>query len=194
MLSYAILEHLLRSHPDRPQPRLHQLRPSGYRKLCAPQPKRMSALGVQMHRHWNPSLLQRNVVSQRVVYVVHVSSSACSKNVGGVWLVTGISGVRYGAIIGHGGNACYHHAHLARISVFGRTRRSRRLRRFAPSSIPVQSVQFSWNECRARRDSNPATSCMTGRHFGFCAVCPPDLSAPKNDVPKVPKPPLERAA
>ena len=63
---------LLRNHPDRPQPRLHQLRPSRYRKLRAPQPKRMPALRVQMHLHGNPSLLQRNVVSQRVVYVVHV--------------------------------------------------------------------------------------------------------------------------
>src|SRR6266480_3194144 len=71
-LSYAIPEHLLRNHPNRPQPRLHQLRPSRDRKLRAPQPKRMPALGVQMHLHWNPSLLQRNVVSQRVVYVVHV--------------------------------------------------------------------------------------------------------------------------
>ena len=71
-LSYAIPEHLLRNHPDRPQPRLHQLRPSRDRKLRAPQPKRMPALGVQMHLHWNPSLLQRNVVSQRVVHVVHV--------------------------------------------------------------------------------------------------------------------------
>jgi hypothetical protein len=32
----------------------------------------MPALGEQMHLHGNPSLLQRNVVSQRVVYVVHV--------------------------------------------------------------------------------------------------------------------------
>src|SRR5947209_9437507 len=49
-----------------------QLRPSGYRKLGAPQPKRMPALRIQMHLHGNPSLLQRNVVSQRVVDVVHV--------------------------------------------------------------------------------------------------------------------------
>jgi hypothetical protein len=29
----------LRNHSDRPQPRLHQLRPSRHRKLRAPQPK-----------------------------------------------------------------------------------------------------------------------------------------------------------
>ena len=68
----AIPERLLRNHPNRPQSRLHQLRPSRYRKLRAPQPKRMSALRIQMHLHGNPSLLQRDVVSQRVVYAVDV--------------------------------------------------------------------------------------------------------------------------
>ena len=60
---YAIPEYLLRNHPNRPQPRLHQLRPSGYWKLRAPQPERMPALRVQMHLHGNPRVLQRNVVS-----------------------------------------------------------------------------------------------------------------------------------
>ena len=32
----------------------------------------MPALSIQMHLHGNPSLLQRNVVRQRIVYVVHV--------------------------------------------------------------------------------------------------------------------------
>ncbi len=31
----------------------------------------MPAVGIQMHLHGNPSLLQRDVVSQRVVYTVH---------------------------------------------------------------------------------------------------------------------------
>ena len=56
-------EYLFRNHPNRPQPRLHQLRPSGYWKLRAPQPERMPALRVQMHLHGNPRVLQRNVVS-----------------------------------------------------------------------------------------------------------------------------------
>jgi hypothetical protein len=43
-LSYAIPEHLLRNHPDRPQPRLHQLRPFRHRKLRASQPKSVPAL------------------------------------------------------------------------------------------------------------------------------------------------------
>src|SRR5467141_2294807 len=62
----------LRNHSDRSQPRLHQQRPIRDRKLRAPQTKRMPGLGVQMHLHGNSSLLQRNVVSQRVVYVVYV--------------------------------------------------------------------------------------------------------------------------
>jgi hypothetical protein len=37
---------LLRNHPDRPQPRLYQIRPSRYRKLRAPQPKGMLAFRV----------------------------------------------------------------------------------------------------------------------------------------------------
>jgi len=43
-LSYAIPEHLLRNHPHRPQPRLHQLRPFRHRKLHASQPKSVPAL------------------------------------------------------------------------------------------------------------------------------------------------------
>src|ERR1700683_2957336 len=31
----------------------------------------MPSLRIQMHLHWNPSVLQRDVVSQRVVYAVH---------------------------------------------------------------------------------------------------------------------------
>ena len=62
----------LRNHSDRSQPRLHQQRPIRDRKLRAPQTKRMPGLGVQIHLHGNSSLLQRNVVSQRVVYVVYV--------------------------------------------------------------------------------------------------------------------------
>jgi hypothetical protein len=31
----------------------------------------MTALRIQMHLHGNASLLQRNVVNQRVVYIVH---------------------------------------------------------------------------------------------------------------------------
>jgi hypothetical protein len=42
---------LLRNHPDRPKPRLHQLRPSRYRKPRTPKPKRMAALCIQMHLH-----------------------------------------------------------------------------------------------------------------------------------------------
>jgi hypothetical protein len=37
-----------------------------------PQPKRMPALRTQVRLHGNPGVLQRNVVSQLVVYVVHV--------------------------------------------------------------------------------------------------------------------------
>ena len=32
----------------------------------------MPALRIQMHLHGYPSLLESNVVSQRIVYVVHV--------------------------------------------------------------------------------------------------------------------------
>jgi len=32
----------------------------------------MPAVRIQMHLHGNPGLLQRNVVGQRVIYVVHV--------------------------------------------------------------------------------------------------------------------------
>ena len=71
-LLYPLLhKHLLRNHSDRPQPRLHQLRPAGYRKLSAPQPEGMPALRIQMHLHRNPGLLQRNIIDQRVVYIVH---------------------------------------------------------------------------------------------------------------------------
>jgi len=63
---------LRRNHPNCPQPHFHQLRPSRYRKLGAPQPKRMPALGIQMHLHRNVCVLQRNIVNQRVVYIVHV--------------------------------------------------------------------------------------------------------------------------
>jgi hypothetical protein len=45
-LSHATPEHLLGNHANRPPSRLHQLRPSGDRKLRAPQPKRMPAMGV----------------------------------------------------------------------------------------------------------------------------------------------------
>ncbi len=62
---------LLRKHPDRPQPRLDQLRPSRDRKLRAPQPKTVLAFRIQMHFCWNPGLLQRDVVNQRVVDTVH---------------------------------------------------------------------------------------------------------------------------
>src|SRR6266568_590980 len=59
LLLYAFPKHLLRSHPDRFQPRLHQLRPSRYRKLRAPQPKRMPALRIQVHLHGGANLLCR---------------------------------------------------------------------------------------------------------------------------------------
>jgi hypothetical protein len=58
------LTHLLRNHSDRPQPRLHQLRPFRYRESRTPQPKRMAALGVQVHLYGNACLLQRSVVNQ----------------------------------------------------------------------------------------------------------------------------------
>src|ERR1017187_3553431 len=69
---YAIPKRLLRNHPNRPQPRLHQLRPCRPRKLRSPQSERVPSLSIQMHLHGNASVLQRNVVSKRVVYVVHV--------------------------------------------------------------------------------------------------------------------------
>ena len=65
-------QHLLRDHPDRAQPCLHQLRPSRRGKPRGPQPKRMSALRIQMHLHKHPSLLQRNVINQRLFDIVHV--------------------------------------------------------------------------------------------------------------------------
>src|SRR5207249_1075297 len=64
--------HLLRNHSDRPEPNLHQLRPSRNWKLRAPQSKRMPALRIQMHLHGDAGVLQCDVVSQRVVYTVHV--------------------------------------------------------------------------------------------------------------------------
>ena len=66
------LQLLLRNHPDRLQPRLHQLGPSRDRKLRAPQPERMPALRIQMHLHGNASVLESDVVSHRLVYAVHV--------------------------------------------------------------------------------------------------------------------------
>src|ERR1022692_116345 len=65
-------EHLFRNHPDRPQPRLHQLRPCRDREFRAPQPKRMPALRIQMHFHGNASLLRPNVVAQRILYAVYI--------------------------------------------------------------------------------------------------------------------------
>src|ERR1700730_1616675 len=65
-------EYLLRDHPDRLQPRLHQLGPCSRRKLCASEPERMPALRVQMHLHRNPGLLQRGIITQRVLYAVHM--------------------------------------------------------------------------------------------------------------------------
>jgi hypothetical protein len=55
---------LLRQHSYGPQPRLHQLRPGGSRKLCTPQSKPMAAFCIQMHLHENPGILQRNVVNE----------------------------------------------------------------------------------------------------------------------------------
>lgn len=67
-----IREDLLWKHSDRSQPRIYQLRPCRNGKLRAPQPKRMAALRIQMHLHGNAGALERDVVRQRVVYVVHV--------------------------------------------------------------------------------------------------------------------------
>ena len=84
--------HLLRNHSDRPEPNLHQLRPSRNWKLRAPQSKRMPALRIQMHLHGDAGVLQCDVVSQRVVYTVHVVILRLQQNVGGVWRVTWRSG------------------------------------------------------------------------------------------------------
>src|ERR1019366_1874405 len=72
LFGYAIPKRLLRNHPNRPKPRLHQLRPCRHRKLRSPQSERVPSLSIQMHLHGSASVLQRNVVSKRVVYVVHV--------------------------------------------------------------------------------------------------------------------------
>ena len=68
----AIEEDLLRNHSDRSQPRIYQPRPCRNRKLRAPQPERMAALRIQMHLHGNAGVLERDIVRQRIVYVVHV--------------------------------------------------------------------------------------------------------------------------
>ena len=60
----------LLNHPECHQPRLDQLRPAGYRKLRAAQPKRMPALGVQMHLRGNPGVLQSYVVRSILAYML----------------------------------------------------------------------------------------------------------------------------
>src|SRR5256714_5591695 len=63
---------LLRNHPDRRQPSLHQLRPARYRKVRASQSERMPAPRIQMHLYGHSGFLERNVVGNRMEYVVHV--------------------------------------------------------------------------------------------------------------------------
>jgi hypothetical protein len=65
-------KHLFGNYPDRSQPGLHQLWPSGYRELRMPQSECMPALSIQVHFRRDPSVLQRNVLRQRVVDIVHV--------------------------------------------------------------------------------------------------------------------------
>src|ERR1022692_3048791 len=88
-LWYAIPKRLLRNHPNRPQPRLHQLRPCRHRKLRSPQSERVPSLSIQMLLHGNASVLQRNVVSKRVVCVVHVVILVLQQErrwrLGGLW-------------------------------------------------------------------------------------------------------------
>src|SRR6266480_2574733 len=60
----------LRNHPDRPQPLLNELRPFGDGILGAPQPKGVSAVGIQVHLRRNAGVLQRDVVHERLVHVV----------------------------------------------------------------------------------------------------------------------------
>src|SRR5437763_7672904 len=63
---------LVRDHPDRPQPRLHQLRPGGGRSIRAPQTERMPALRIQMHLDRDSSFLQPSVITERVLDAIYV--------------------------------------------------------------------------------------------------------------------------
>jgi hypothetical protein len=47
-------------------------RPCRHWKFRSPQSERVPSLSIQMHFHGNTGLLQRNVVSKRVVYIVYV--------------------------------------------------------------------------------------------------------------------------
>src|SRR2546423_9255686 len=67
----ALRKRSLRNHPDGAQPLLDQLRPYSDGILGAPQPERMPPVGIQMHLRWNAGILQRDVVHQRLVDVVH---------------------------------------------------------------------------------------------------------------------------
>jgi hypothetical protein len=40
--------------------------------ICAPQPKRMPTLRIQIHLHRNPGLLQCSIITQRLLHTVHV--------------------------------------------------------------------------------------------------------------------------
>jgi len=63
----------------------------------------------------------------------------------------------------------------------------------ALSGVFIDGRQYSSENWRERRGSNPRPP---ARQNGVLVSrgLPPDLSPTNNDVPKVPKPPLERAA
>jgi len=57
MVRHHLHEHLLRDHPNCPEPLLDQPGPLRHRKLRTPQTERMFTLRIQMHLHRDPGLL-----------------------------------------------------------------------------------------------------------------------------------------
>lgn len=54
---------LVRSHADRRQPSLDQLRPSRDRNIAAPESKRMPTLRIQVHLRRNPGILRSTLAA-----------------------------------------------------------------------------------------------------------------------------------
>ena len=81
-----------RNHPDRSEPFFHELWPLGNRKIRSPQAKRVAAVRVQMQLGRNAGILQRDIVSDGLVYAVHVVVFGLDQKRWRVWRVTGTFG------------------------------------------------------------------------------------------------------
>lgn len=81
-----------RNHADRPRPGLHQIWPSRYRKR-RPQPKGVLALRIQMDLHQELRRSSAQCSTPSELSTLSTSSSARTKNAGGVLRVTRTSAV-----------------------------------------------------------------------------------------------------